>query len=628
VPLDAAVRYAHPGALLMSLVHLTGDTSLLSPDLRPDPRRLRDDSAGYTPAQRSAIEALAVDVLTAFSRGDGVLPPPPGDDTLAAMMNFCAGEDMPPEYVPMMLGELALNGEDAYGMQWRDKPSDEVLRSFHVLVVGAGVSGLCAAIRLQEAGIPYTVIEKNDTVGGTWLENTYPGCRVDIPNHFYSYSFEPNHDWPSFYSRRDDLHAYLESCSEKYAVRSHIRFRTEVVSAHYDEARGRWQVQLRTEGCDDEVVEVNAVISAVGQLNRPKVPSIKGLDRFGGPTFHSARWEHQHQLKGKRVAVVGTGASSMQFAPVLAQEVEQLTIFQRSPQWAFPSPEYFRTVSAEKQWLLKNVPYYDKWYRFTLFWRTGDGLHASLRRDPSWPHPERSLNALNDQQRVDLTAYIESQIGDDPELLAKAIPTYPPFGKRMLIDNGWFGMLTRDNVDLVVDPILEVTEDGVVTDSGDRYPADVLILATGFQSNKFLWPMEIVGRSGQTLSELWGEDPRAYLGITVPHFPNLFCLYGPNTNLAHGGSIIFHTECQVRFVLGCLRELLEGGLSSMECRQDVHDGYNERVDAAHQAMVWTHPGMSNWYKNSRGRVTSNSPWRLVDYWQMTVEPDPSEFVLR
>jgi len=397
--LREALTEANPPALLAALVHLTGDPDLLRADLRPQPGHLREPEAGFTAEQLAELRALAFSVLSSY-RGDGRdLPPPPDEATITRTMNFCTGENIPQEYVPMMLGEMSLAANDTYGIEWHHRPSAEALAGFRVLIIGAGMSGICAAIRLQEAGIPYIVVEKNARVGGTWLENTYPGCRVDVQNHFYSYSFEPNHDWPEYYSRRADLQGYFEGCADKYAVREHIRFETEVVSARYDaEAKG-WTIHLRQADGSEYDLKANAIISSVGQLNRPKMPGLRGLESFEGPTFHSARWEHQHDLTGKRVAVVGTGASAMQFAPELAEQVERLVIFQRSPNWANYSAEYAKQVSDNKKWLLKNVPYYSKWYRFILFWRTSDGAYPALQVDPEWPHPERSLNAANDMMR-------------------------------------------------------------------------------------------------------------------------------------------------------------------------------------------------------------------------------------
>ncbi len=423
------------------------------------------------------------------------------------------------------------------------------------------------------------------------------------------------------------MHGYLEACADKYGVRPHVRFATEVETCTYDEAAAIWRVRVHRQDGTRETLDANVVISGVGQLNRPKTPAFEGAESCQGVAFHSARWQHDQVLDGKNVVVIGTGASAMQFVRFTADRAEHLTIFQRSAHWALHNPYYHREVTDAKKWLLKHVPFYAKWYRFRLFWASGDGLHASLFTDPDWPHPERSMSATNDHHRRLFTRYIMDQLGDHTELIDKVVPAYPPFGKRMLIDNDWYRTLTRDDVTLITEEVGRIVEDGVISASGEYVPADVIIYATGFHPNKFLWPMEIVGRDGKVLSEVWGEDPRAYLGLTVPDFPNLFCLYGPNTNLAHGGSIIFHAECQVRYIIQCLTGMLQRGIIAMECRTDVHDAYNEEVDAAHEQMVWTHEGMNNWYKNEAGRVTSVSPWRLVDYWRMTHEPDFDDFVL-
>jgi 4-hydroxyacetophenone monooxygenase len=246
--------------------------------------------------------------------------------------------------------------------------------------------------------------------------------------------------------------------------------------------------------------------------------------------------------------------------------------------------------------------------------------------DPEWPHPERSVNAANEGMRQIFTRYMEEQIGDDAELLAKVVPSYPPFGKRMLQDNGsWLAALKRPNVELVTAGIREITPRGIICEDGSEHEVDLIVFATGFHANRFLWPMDVVGRDGLRLADAWGDDPKAYLGISVPGFPNLFCLYGPGTNLAHAGSIIFHSECQVRYAMGCLKALLERGAAAMECRPEVCDAFNRRLDETMSRMVWSHPGMDSWYKNRKGRVTTTSPWRLLDYWRWTREPDLSDY---
>jgi 4-hydroxyacetophenone monooxygenase len=621
----AALESASTPTLMMSLIHTTGDTSLLDGIIRPKQAALGELQGYLTDEEHEAVRQQALQALAAYRDNGCALPPPPGPETVHAMMSFMVGQDVPAEYVPMMMEEMALDGVDSRATA---PPARAVLPGFRVLVIGAGMSGLLTAIRLEQAGIPYTVIEKNDGVGGTWYENTYPGCRVDIANHFYCYSFEPNHDWSEFYSQQQELRAYFDRCADKYAVRENIRFRTEVVRARFDAEAAVWRVTLRGADGVEESIDAAVLVSAVGQLNRPMIPDLPGLSSFAGPAFHSARWQHQHDLRGLRVGVIGTGASALQLVPEVAAIADKLYVMQRSPAWMFPNPSYHRRVSDRTKWLLKHVPYYARWYRFLLFWPGSDGLLPSLIVDPSWPHQERSINAANEQMRLFFVDYIRQQLGDDPDLFAKVVPSYPPFGKRMLQDNGnWLTTLKRDNVELVTEAIREIQPDAIVCDDGRRHVVDAIVFATGFHANKFLWPMQIVGRSGTPLNEVWGEDPRAYLGITVPDFPNLFCLYGPATNLAHAGSIIFHSECQVRYVMGCIDAILDGGLATIECKREVHDDYNRRLDDALSKTVWSHPGMTSWYKNKKGRVTTTSPWRLVDYWKWTKEPNLSDFHL-
>lgn len=620
-----ALESASIPALMAAIVHLTGDASILEGPIRPQKAVLGDSTGGLTEEQKAVVRKQALEALCAHRDRGCRLPPPPTRETVHRMMSFVVGEPVPESYVDMMMEELALDGRDARDLDWSDVPEDSRKR-FHVVVIGAGMSGLLTAIRLEHAGIPYTVIEKNDGVGGTWLENTYPGCRVDIGNHFYCYSFEPNPGWSEYFSRQPELRDYFERCSDRYGVRPHIRLRTEVVSARFDEAACLWRVTVRDAEGRTETLDANAVVSAVGQLNRPRTPDIPGLETFAGPSFHSGAWEHEHDLTGKRVAVVGTGASAFQLVPEVAKIASHVTVFQRSPAWMLPNPNYHREVSEGKKWLLEHVPCYGRWYRFMIFWPGSDGLMPALVIDPDWPHPERSVNARNEEVRKIFTQYMESQVGDDPLLLEKVVPSYPPFGKRMLQDNGsWLATLKQPHVDLVTEGIDHIEPDAVVCRDGGRHAADVIVFATGFHADRFLWPMEIVGRGGENLGETWGDDPKAYLGITVPHFPNLFMLYGPATNLAHAGSIIFHSECQVRYVVGCIHALLERGARAIDCREDVNEAFNRKLDETLAKTVWSHPGMNSWYKNARGRVVTTSPWLLLDYWRWTREPDLSDY---
>ena len=614
--------------LLVSLVHLTGDASILAGPLRPAGIYLNEVQGFMSPEDQAAARAFALEKISEFRDGGCVLPPPPSDEVVHRMMEFLVAGEVPDEYVPLMLEELAFDGGDARAVDWVDEVAPAAKDAFHVVIIGAGMSGLLAGIKLGEAGIPFTIIEKNAGVGGTWYENRYPGCRVDVGNHFYSYSFAPDDEWSEFFAQQPELQAYFDRCMHDYGVADHIRFETEVTSARWDDASSTWTVE--TTGTDGGPLVANAVISAVGQLNRPKLPDIPGRDTFQGAAMHSAAWVDGTDTAGKRVAVVGTGASAFQLVPTIAPDVEHLTVFQRSAQWMFPNPNYHEQVGPGVGWAIRHLPYYGRWYRFLIFWPACDAGLVAMEVDPDYPDPEHGISAINDAARDMFTQWMADQIGDDPELLAKVVPDYVCLGKRTLQDNGsWLGALTRPNVDLVTEPITEITPTGVRTADGVDHDADVIVYATGFHANKYLWPMDIIGRDGVVLGEQWGERPTALLGITVPNFPNLFCLYGPGTNLASGGSLIFHSECQVRYVMGCLERLLDGEHHTIEVRQDAHDEYNQRLQEQLAKMVWSHPSIkSSWYRNEDGEIYILSPWRLVDYWAWTKEPDPGHFELR
>lgn len=623
--LEQVLRSADVAPLLMVLVHLGGDPVWLD--------RLAPHIKGPWSFHEQAPEALKeqlrqalIERLNDYARSGQPLPSAPPAELLPKMLDTCTGQHVPAEYYPVVREEMNLDDIDLKSVPWRTRPSKETLEHFHVLVIGAGFSGVGMAIKLKEAGIPFTVVEKDSTYGGTWYENSYPGCGVDTANHFYSYSFRNNHDWDHFFAKRDEIFHYICSTAEAYGIAERVRFNQEVVSLVWDEGSARWRIQIR--GADGALYEMtaNCVVSAVGQLNRPQLPKIRGLENFEGPAFHTARWDHEARIDGARVGMIGTGASGMQVGPAIAPIVKQLKIFQRSPHWAMHNPLYFETVSDDKKWLLKNIPFYAKWFRFQLFWSSSDGFHSMLHVDPEWGQPTRSINAENAKLREQLETHIARELQSNRGLIDKATPSYPPYGKRMLRDNHWYRMLTRPNVELITASIDHIEPYAVITADGVRHELDILVLATGFQAQRLLTPMHIEGREGRVIREVWGEDdPRAYLGITVPGFPNFFLLYGPNTNLAHGGSAVFHSECQVRYIMQALRELIETRKAALDVRTEPYRAYQDKVDGAVRGMVWSHPGVTSWYKNKAGRVAMVSPWRLVEYRNLTLKFNPADY---
>jgi 4-hydroxyacetophenone monooxygenase len=623
-------------ALIMSIVHMTGSTRLLQE--LPTPRTIDVVAAnaesgeevlegGFTRAQVDRVHEEALKAIEDY-RERGFTLPELDSAQLDTLYRYMCGRDVDDEYLEFIREEIALDGVDRRGLSFSDPELRQRAAEFPVVVIGAGMGGVLAGIRLGEAGIPYTVIEKNPGVGGTWYENRYPGCRVDVPGHSYSYSFAPNHDWSSHFPLADEIRAYYEHCAEHYGVMPHIRFRTEVVAAVFDEERQLWQVEIQDAEGKRETLTAAAVISAVGQLNRPKFPDIRGLDGFQGEVVHSGAWPKGLSLDGQRVAVIGSGASAFQIIPEMAKTSSKLTVFQRSPAWMFPNPGYHTPVGEGQKWALRKLPFYSKWYRFWLFYTSVEGVYDKTLMDPSWQRSD-SVSAANDEMRQALTAWIESQV-QDPALLKKVLPTYPPFGKRILQDNGtYLEALQKDNVELVTEGIVSIEPNAVRTADGRLHEVDAIVCATGFHADRFLFPMKIVGRGGVELSDQWGEtNGRAYLGITVPNFPNLFCIYGPNTNLVVAGSIAHNCESQVTYILRCIELLLREGQHTVECRQEIHDAYNERVDAVNAGTAWGAPQVENWYKNDAGRVTANLPFRIIDYWKMTHRLHPEDYVIR
>lgn len=625
----AAIESASVPALMLSMLHMSGDNSILDGPIKPGMAFMGEIQGYLTPEQQAEVRAQALTVIKQFRNGGCELPAPPDKATVHRMMQFIVGDEVPEEYVDMMIEETSLYGVDERAFKW-DKPvDDKTKQNFKVLVIGAGQSGVLAGIRMNEAGIPYTIIEKNKGIGGTWWENNYPGARVDVANHFYSYSFEPNHDWPEHYSRQPQLAAYFDRCAIKYDVKQHIQFETEVISAKYSDATGLWTVTLKEVNGKERCENYNAVISGAGQLNRQKFPDIKGMDSFRGASFHSSQWDCDQDIKGKKVAVVGTGASAFQLVPEIAKTAEKVTVYQRSPNWMFPNERYHDTVEEGKIWSLKHLPYYGRWYRFLHFWMMSDKTHPMLFIDPEWEHQDRSISELNDMTRVMFTEHMAAQCGNNKELLEKVLPTYPPMGKRTLQDNGsWLSALGRDNVDLIIDSVTEVTETGLVDATGREVDADIIVYATGFHASRFLWPMTITGKNNLDLHDWWDDDPKTNLGITTPHFPNLFCVYGPGNNLGHGGSLIFYSECQLNYILECIKTLVQEGKQSIECTEAASQIYYDKFTEAAGRTVWAHEGMDNWYKNKAGKVVTTSPWRLIDFWRWTKKVNLDEYIVK
>jgi 4-hydroxyacetophenone monooxygenase len=615
-------------ALIAAVVHITGDLSYLRGSVRPREFVMNEFQGKMTEEEKAELRQQALLAIVAWrDRGS---PPvtPPSDDVIREMMAWVACEPLADDYAAMYAEEMDVAGRNPRAINLSGPAAESRARDLKALIIGCGEGGLLAALRLKEAGIPFEIIEKNSDVGGTWLENRYPGCRVDVASHYYSYSFGPNDGFSEYYARQPELYRYFQRFFDDHQIGEHVRWCNEVERAEWDDAEAVWRVTARdAEGAVHER-SANILISAVGILNRPQVPDLPGIARFDGPAFHSAEWDDSVDLRGKRVALIGAGASGFQIGPAIVDEVESLVVFQRTPQWMAPNPRYHAALKPGEQWAMRHLPGYGRWYRFMLMFQSSDKMLELVRADPNWEDFPHTANEFSAQRRAIFKKWIDDQAGDDLELAAKVTPHYPPMAKRMLQDDGsWLRCLRRPHVELITDQITGIDESSVMTADG-RFDADVIIFATGFRANDILFPMEIVGRDGISMAETWKGAPKAFRGVSVPGFPNFFILNGPGTGLAHAGSVILTTECQMRYIADAIRTLVEGDHRAIEPTIEAHHRYAEELQAEIATFMWGHPSIEHsWYRAADGNVYIICPWRLVDYWKMTGSADPSDHLV-
>lgn len=601
--------------LLMTVAHVSQDMSVLKDAWRPT-FEFGEVVSRMTESEQREAREFCHRKLTEFRDRKMQAPSKPTYDELHQMATWLIGPQIEP-FLPLVAEELVTNDQDLRRPRWT-KQQVAPDRDFHIAIVGAGESGIVAALRLKQAGVPFVIYEKNHEVGGTWLENTYPGCRVDINSFFYSYSFARK-IWSDYFSTSQDVLGYLKEVAREYGLYEHIRFNTEVTAMNWDDSSCAWNLTLRTEA-EEYRSRSNVVVSAVGQLNRPSMPNIPGQKDFKGVSFHSARWNHAIDLSGKRVGIIGTGASAAQFIPQVAKKAAQVTVFARTTNWLLPTPDLHHKVSDSTRWLHENIPYYSMWYRASLALPQSIGLMDAVVVDPQFPPTEKAVSALNDQLRDSITKWMEPQIADRPDLRDVLIPDSPIGGKRIVRDNGtWIATLKRDNVRVERSPIDAITEHGISCANGVNHEFDVIIYGTGFQASKFLMPMTVTGRDGVDLHAMWDGNARAYMGTTIAGFPNLFCMYGPNTNLVVNGTIILYSELTAKYIVDATRLMLESGHDAIDIREDVFERFNERVDEANALRAWGFSKVNSWYKNSKGRVAQNFPFSAVEFWRRTHE---------
>lgn len=628
-PGDESVRriltLADPNILRLALHHLTGDPALAAMQVDFSPMWA---GALFTYSLASQHHAQVRDCAFDYLKGlQGRQPDIPAMDpqTLRNTMELFG-------HGPMSDSEFRFGVEEAAfsdfprGVEWHDKPHQEVLDQLHIVVVGAGISGIAAAVHLQQLGLNYTVIERQSDLGGAWHANKYPDVRVDTTSFIYQYKFEKRYPWSEFFASGAENQNYLKHCADKYQVSDQILFNTEVLGGDWQEDSGQWKLQIRTGAAEPRTLLANFVISASGLFSTPKLPDIPGLEGFAGKVLHTTQWNPDEDLTGKRIAQIGTGASGAQLMSHLAKHADHVSVFQRTANWVLPMEGYRDNVAEDTRWLFEHFPLYWHWYSYGMYFLNAQ-LEGLQEFDAEWQSKGGLINQRNDELAQNVTAFIRDRLKDRPDLIERVIPRYPPMARRPTVDNGWYDALLRDNVELVTDPIDHATADALVTRDGTLHECDLIVCAAGFQTTRYLWPAHYTGRNGATLDALWAADgPRANLGMTLPGFPNFFLFYGPSSQ-ARSGSFHSMSEQWTRYALKAIVNVIEQGKRSMECTREAYDDYNKRLDEANQQVLWETYGKGFYYLTEQGRSVVNSPWRGTDYHALLFEPDMAEFKL-
>jgi 4-hydroxyacetophenone monooxygenase len=621
----SAVAQAELPALIAALAMLLDDETLLREPLRP-PAPFRNGTiapqGGMSAEAQLAARELATEALSRY-QAEGAPPPRDSSRLLRKTLEFLTN-GASEENIQLMMRELGMSATE--GPAERATAGEE--SEFEVAVIGAGIGGISASYHLQKAGIRHTVFDKNPEPGGVWWNNRYPGCRLDTPNFAYSLSFRPKSNWRQQFSTRADIFDYLNDVSRSIGLSERTEFNTEVIALQYDDESSRWSVTTVNETGEKNTRWFNAVIAAVGHLNRPSIPDFPGRELFRGLAVHSAEWQEGTNIRGKRVAVIGTGASAFQIVPSIVEEAAEVVVFQRTPSWMLPTPNYHDDLKPGMSLLLQEVPNYGLWYRMWQFWVAAEGRLLQTEVDPGWQHPT-SISEQNEILRRLCMDNLERQLHDRPDLLKQLTPTYPPGAKRLMRDNGvWIGALKKPNVHLVAEAISHFERDAIVARSGARFEADVVVYATGFLASNYLEPLEIIGTGGRNLHEEWNGDARSYLGMMIPGFPNFFIMVGPNSTLPISGNAIVSNEICAEYAARALAYLARSGRNALDCRADVFEPYNRRLDEGNTRRAWGLPSVSTWYKGSSGRPCMPWPFSLLDFWLATRDFNPADFEFR
>lgn len=620
--IEAAVALADPMVLRGLVYQLTGDEEVAATRIDPVQFLFLEMQFVIDPEAHATVQRKAADLLKALRDGeaDEVGSGPP--ERLRRSLELTSGVPLADCEAEMFEASTGID-PFAHQLNWEARPAPEVLEEFPVVVIGAGMGGLHAGVMLKRSGLPFTILEKNPAVAGTWYENRYPGARVDNPSRAYVHAYGVDFDFPGMFTLQGENERYFNWVADEFELRESIEFDTEVEALTWLDDEEVWE--LRAQGpSGPRTIRAKAVISAVGFLSRPNTAEIEGHEDFEGTSFHTARWPEDLDLTGKRVGVIGSGCTGYQLVQAIAGTPARTYAFQRTPSWVFGVEGYLSDFPPEVDWLNRNLPYFTNFTRFRLAWLFGpESLRAAYEIEPGFEH-EHARSPHNVKLREDVIAYYEQVLAERPELIEKMVPKAPPLSSRPVICDADANMLhavLRDDVELVDTAIHRVTACGIELVGGEEIPLDVIVYATGYKASDFLWPMEATGREGVRLEDVWAEDgPRAYLGAMLPGFPNFFMLYGPNSNPYAGGAPVDYEEYVTRFALECVRGLVEGGKGTVEVSEDGHRRFGEEVDRWEALKIYADGQARTYFQGRFGRSPVNGPIDMRKIWAWLRSP--------
>lgn len=613
-----ALEAADLNALRVALYQLTGSQELRDMPLETIAiRNGRVFQKVVHPDYQARLKELATEYL---QQTDHVVPSLPDHAGTLELIEMFEGKEVPLKMERLATENLALSDEPVE-LPVKLDPGVAIPEDFHVTIVGAGHTGVAMAIFMQKLGIPFTIVEKHDSFGGTWVKNHYPNLRVDVPGYVYQYRFIPYH-WDSYFPDQSEIKKYANFVADQYDLRKNARLGTAVVAAEWDADKAKWSVELS----DGTTLSSNFVVSASGLFANASMPDIPGIERFKGQMQHTANWNDAFEPAGKRIALIGNGSSGTQLMPWLADKAEKLFAFQRTAQWIVPPLVPVTTkISPSLHWLMDNLPYYRKWHIYSLQVVAVNAQNGH-ELDPEWNAKHGTLSEHNDAFRANLQAYIAEQMEGRPDLIEKSIPKSNPLARRLIVDAGWYRTLTRDNVELVTTGIQEIDESGIKTVDGSHIDLDAIVLGSGFDTAKYFFPVVYKGEDGVTFDEAWRRDgPRAYLGMSHPEFPNFFSCYGPNSH-PRSGSFHVWTEAWARYVATFIITSLNKGAKALKVRAVPFREFNEALDERFKSLVWGAVPGGGYYINEHGRPGVHMPFRAEEYYEMLADPKIDDYV--